>query len=78
MEQSAPITSVTAGGPAAKAGLQAGDIVLAWGDKNVYSFEQLGKQIESAKAGAKVDLKIVRKREGMSVTVTVGSRPIEA
>ncbi|HEV8062604.1 MAG TPA: PDZ domain-containing protein [Gemmataceae bacterium] len=73
----AKITAVTADGPAAKAGLLAGDIVLAWGDKSVYSFEQLGKQIEAAKPGAKVDLKIVRKREGKTITVTVGSRAIE-
>ena len=73
----AKITGVTANGPAAKAGILAGDIVLAWGDKSVYSFEQLGKQIESAKAGAKIELKISRKREGKTITVTVGSRAIE-
>ncbi len=73
----AKITEVTPNSPAAKAGLLAGDIVLAWGNKSVYSFEQLGKQIEAAKGGAKVDLKIVRKREGKTIKVTVGSRAIE-
>jgi photosystem II stability/assembly factor-like uncharacterized protein len=73
----AKITGVTDNSPAAKAGLQSGDIVLSWGDKGILSFDQLGKAIDDSKAGAKIALKISRKREAKTLTVTVGSRAVE-
>ncbi len=74
----APVTQVTADGPAAKAGLQDGDLILAVGDKTIDSYADLTKAIQAQKPGDKVKLKIKRNNETKELEVTLGGRPAPA
>jgi serine protease Do len=64
--------------PAAKAGLQRGDVVLAVEGDKVPSAERLVRRISSLKAGAVVKLTIKRGEEEKEITATLGKRPRDA
>ncbi|MEK6644475.1 MAG: Do family serine endopeptidase [Planctomycetota bacterium] len=61
--------------PAAKAGLQAEDIVLRVAGKGVRSQADLQEQIATYKPGAEVELDVWRKGQKSKMTVTVGLQP---
>lgn len=64
------LSAVADGGPAALAGLLAGDSVLSIGGRRVSTFEELRDVIASKKPGETIEVEIVRK-----VSVKVGERP---
>lgn len=70
---SARIDTVIAGGPAASAGLRAGDVVTAIDGQPIASFGALQEAIR-ANPGATIDVMINRSGQELSVPVTVGSR----
>lgn len=70
----ARLREITANSPAAKAGLQAGDIVLGWGGATILSQAQLLAQIDKAKVGDKVTLRVARKREIKEIVVILQKR----
>src|SRR5262249_55716036 len=57
-ETGARLTAITDKGPADKAGLKAGDIVLAIDNKTILSYQQLVEQIKTHKPGDKVTVKL--------------------
>ncbi len=61
--------------PAAKAGLQAEDIVLRVAGKEIRSLADLQEQIATYKPGAEVELDVWRKGQKSRMTVTVGLQP---
>ncbi|MEX3548266.1 MAG: DegQ family serine endoprotease [Burkholderia sp.] len=67
------VSSVDQKGPAAKAGLQPGDVILAVNGTPVRDSAMLPGQIASLKPGTKVDLQIWRDKERKDVTVTLTS-----
>jgi serine protease Do len=67
------VSSVDPGGPAAKAGLQAGDVILAVNGTAVNDSTDLPAQIASMKPGSKATLDIWRDKAKKQVTVTLGS-----
>ena len=70
----ATLRSVTAGGPAEKAGLQAGDQVVEVDGEEVASYNDLVVKIRSHKPGEKSPIKIKRGDEEVSVELTWGKR----
>jgi putative serine protease PepD len=64
------VQDVTAGSPAAKAGLQAGDLVVALDGQAVTSQDDLISRIRDHKPGDRVTLKVVRNGKEQTVTVT--------
>ncbi|GAA4549064.1 trypsin-like peptidase domain-containing protein [Pseudonocardia xishanensis] len=68
----ATIEQVTAGGPAAAAGLQAGDVVTKVGSATVSDFSDLIARVGSYAPGDKVSLTL---QSGRTVDVTLGSTP---
>jgi S1-C subfamily serine protease len=70
------IGTVSAGGPAAKAGLKAGDVVVALNGKPTPSADDLGTVLAGFKPGQTVTLKVVH-QNGRSdlVKVTLGEFP---
>ena len=60
---------LTLGGPADKAGLQRGDIILKMGDKEVNSVSELRQQVGEHKVGDSV--KITFDRNGTTHTVDI-------
>ncbi|RDU99707.1 DegQ family serine endoprotease [Trinickia dinghuensis] len=67
------VSSVDPGGPAAKAGLQAGDVILAVNGAAVNDSTDLPAQIASMKPGSKATLDVWRDKAKKEVSVTLGS-----
>ncbi|MBE2317450.1 trypsin-like peptidase domain-containing protein [Solirubrobacter sp. CPCC 204708] len=71
----AQVGTVTAGGPAAEAGLQQGDVITELGGKSVDDSSALSSLVDDHKAGDSVELKITRNGEQQTLTVKLGERP---
>ncbi len=71
------IATVDPRGPAARAGLQRGDVVLAINGTSVASSHDLIKAVSAAAPGSSVTLKVRRAGKIITVEVTVGRRPNE-
>jgi photosystem II stability/assembly factor-like uncharacterized protein len=71
----AKITDVVDNGPAMKAGLQAGDIVVALDKKEVKSYDALVEELRVKSPGDKLTLSIKRDDQKKEVEVTLGERP---
>ena len=70
--QGAIVNAVEDGGPADKAGVEAGDVILKFDGKPVGSSADLPRIVAASKPGAKVALQIWRKGVTRELTVTVG------
>ncbi|MFO1518362.1 MAG: DegQ family serine endoprotease [bacterium] len=71
-ENGALIANVYPGGPAEKAGIQAGDVVLAFNGKTLQNPHDLPLWISQTPVGSNVSLDVVRKGERKTYTVEVG------
>ncbi len=67
--------SVVAGGPAANAGVQAGDIITAIGGQSINQNTSLTSIIDQKAPGDQVSLTINRSGKTMTLTVTLGTYP---
>ena len=72
------VNSVEKGGPAEKAGVEAGDIVLKADGREVRTSSELPRIITMIKPGAKVTLTVWRKGASKDITVTVAEIKDEA
>jgi serine protease DegQ len=63
------------GGPADKAGMRPGDILLRVEDKPVGNTNDMLNLIAQLKPGAKARMTVVRKNHESTMNVTVGRRP---
>ncbi len=66
------ISSVTPGSPAAKAGLQDGDVILKFDGKDVSSMRGLPRLVAQTPIGKDVDIELLRKGQKMTLKVAVG------
>ena len=73
--QAAVVKAVTAGSPAATAGLQANDAVIAIDGKNVDSSESLVANIHEHKVGDTVTLTVIRGSQKQDLKITLAARP---
>ena len=69
------INNVTPGGPAARAGLQPGDIVVALNGSPVVSSSDLTRRVGRAKAGDTLRIEILRNDRRQTLNVRSGTRP---
>jgi serine protease Do len=70
------VSSITRGGPAARAGVQPGDIVTAIDGRGVSTFEDLiGYLITETVPGQNVEMEILRGDELRTLSISVGARP---
>ena len=69
------VEQVRPGTPAARAGLQAGDVITTIGGKAVRSASDLSSAIDAKKPGDRVSLTYTRSGQSHSVTVTLAERP---
>jgi putative serine protease PepD len=72
------VGSVAQGGPAASAGLKAGDVVTQIGSQKVSDSGDLVAAVATHKPGEKVDITIRRNGSTQKVTVTLGTQPSSA
>jgi len=69
------VNGVEKGGPAERAGVETGDIILRFDGKPVNASADLPRIVGATKPGAKASLQLWRKGQTKDVTVTVGEIP---
>ncbi len=74
-ETGAKVTRVTKDGPAAKAGLKSGDIVLAVDGSTVLSSAALQKKLVGKMVEASIELEVARGGESRSIEFALAKRP---
>ena len=74
-ETGAVIGAVMQGTPAAKAGLQAGDRIVAVDGHDIIGFGDLRGRVADQKPGSVVGLKVMRKDRALDLKATVGKLP---
>ena len=57
------------GGPAARAGIQEGDLLLSFGARPVRGIDDLQRYLGGDAVGAKIEVTVVRRAERVSITV---------
>jgi serine protease DegQ len=69
------VLSVVEGGPAARAGLQPGDVILGMDDAEIATVEDLFAELRQRRPGSQARLTISRDGRQQEVTVTLAERP---
>jgi serine protease Do len=73
--QGALVSGVTPGGPAALAGVRAGDVIVRWDGQSVESSDALPWSIALSPPGRRVKMRVVRAGAPMSLQVLMGRQP---
>jgi serine protease Do len=76
--QGALVASVAPGGPAAKAGLEPGDVIVQFNSKPVKDRDALVAMVVSTTPNTTVPVKVVRDREEKTLNVRVGELDLDA
>jgi serine protease Do len=76
-EQGALVAEPRAGGPAAKAGIAAGDLIQSVNGQDVKDSRDLAQKIAAIQPGTTAQLQVLRNGSNMTVTVTVAKMPAE-
>ena len=76
-EVGARLTEVTKDSPAAKAGLQEGDILLRFGDTTLVSWDSTSKLLRKHFAGETLSVEVIRDGEAMDLELTLEGKPQE-
>jgi serine protease Do len=71
------IRAVTPGGPAARAGIQQGDVVVEVNGQAVTPDQSLAYLISQQPVGSRIPVTLIREGQRRTVTVTLGERPSE-
>jgi serine protease Do len=66
------VSGVTEGGPAAKAGLQAGDVITRFDGKEVTATRNLPRLVSQTPVGKSVDVEVLRKGQKVALKVDIG------
>ena len=69
------VASVSDGGPAAKAGVLAGDVILRFNGHDVGEMRRLPRMVAETKVGSTVPLEVWRKGERKRVSIVLGELP---
>jgi len=72
------VISVTSGGPAAKAGLQPGDVILEVNGKPIANRDELVQLVVGLKPSTTVPVRIIRDKAEKTVNVTIGELDLES
>jgi hypothetical protein len=73
-QNGAQVTQVYPAGPAARAGLRAGDVISAVNGQRVSSGSELIQKIEQEEPGARAELTVTRNNQQLELPITLGSR----
>jgi serine protease Do/serine protease DegQ len=73
----AVVSSTITGSPAAQAGLQQGDVIIAYDKVPVEDYRHVQRLVAETRVGKNVTLQIVRKKQTIEVAVTVAEVPDE-
>jgi len=68
----ARLSNVTPDGPAATAGVKAGDVVLKFAGNEIHNFQDLTNEVRQHKPGEKVEVEVHRGMDLLKISVTLG------
>ncbi len=71
------IRTVTEGGPAARAGVEQGDVIITVNNRPVTPDESLAYIVSSLPVGSRVPIELIRDGQRRTVTAVIGERPPE-
>jgi serine protease Do len=74
----AVVSSVTPGSAAAKAGMEPGDVIVAYNGKPVQGRDDLVRMVVSTKPNTTVPVRVIRDRKEKTLSVTVDELDLEA
>jgi serine protease Do len=77
-KKGALVADVTKDGPAEKAGIRSGDVIVSFDGKDVNDQHELPQMVAAVKPGKKVDVKLVRDGKTLTVPVTIAEMEGEA
>ncbi|HDR16992.1 MAG TPA: DegQ family serine endoprotease [Desulfobacteraceae bacterium] len=66
------VADVTSGGPAEKAGIKRGDVIVGFNGKEIKEMKELPFLVASSPVGSEAGVEIVRNGKRMTITVTLG------
>jgi serine protease Do len=69
------VASVSDAGPAAKAGIVAGDVILKFNNQDISEMRRLPRIVAETKVGANVPIEVWSKSERKRLTITLGELP---
>ncbi len=75
--QGALVADVTPGGPAEKAGVQRGDIIVEFNGNAIQDMQELPKSVASYAPGTSTQLKVLRNGETKTLNIKLGELPEE-
>jgi S1-C subfamily serine protease len=70
----AKVASVVPDSPAAKAGLQPGDVVLKFGDQDLTDFPSLSAAVRESQPDERIELTVQRGQETIKLNITLGKK----
>ncbi|MGC8720262.1 MAG: DegQ family serine endoprotease [Thermodesulforhabdaceae bacterium] len=71
------VADVVPGGPAEKAGIQRGDIIVKYNGNDVEDYHALSRMVAVTQPGTKVKVELIRDKRVKTLEVTVGTMPEE-
>ena len=71
------VRSVEPGDPAAKAGIQQGDVIVAVNGREVNPDDTVSYMIANSRVGSRIPLQVIRNGQRMTIPVVVGERPTD-
>jgi serine protease Do len=74
----AVVLNVAPGGAAAKAGIEPGDVIVAYNGKPIRNRDELVAMVTATKPGSTVPVRLVRDKEERTISVTVEELDLEA
>ena len=75
--QGALVSDVTKDGPAEKAGIRSGDLIVSFNGKDVRDEHELPALVAAVRPGTKVNVKIIREGKEQSIPVTIAEMEAE-
>lgn len=69
------VSQLPAGSPSAKAGMQSGDVIIAFDGVEIKNFDDLRANVDKRKIGEKVDITIMRGKDKKVISVLLGQMP---
>ncbi len=77
-QKGALVSDVNEQGPALKAGVQRGDVIVEFDGKEVQTVSDLRNRVAQTQVGSKVPLKVIREGQEKVLTLQIGERPADA
>jgi serine protease Do len=76
-KKGALVADVTKDGPAEKAGIRSGDVIVKFNGKDVSDEHELPQIVAGIRPGTKVDVKVIREGKELSIPVTISEMEAE-